>query len=62
MRQPATPLRVSGTARVSMWVASEPWSGSVRPKVMRRVPSSVPEMNSACWAGVPKSRKISTKG
>src|SRR5579859_2651605 len=35
---PGMPLRVACTARVSMWVASEPCSGSVRPKVMRYLP------------------------
>jgi len=25
IRNPGTPLRLSGTARVAMWVASEPW-------------------------------------
>ena len=36
--QPLTSSRVAGTARVSMWVASEPWFGSVRPKAMRYLP------------------------
>ncbi len=35
MRQPATPSRVSGTALVSMCVASEPCAASVRPKLTR---------------------------
>src|SRR5258707_1367131 len=35
---PETPSRVACTARVSMWVASEPCSGSVKPKVMRYFP------------------------
>ena len=35
---PEMPSRVAGTARVSMWVASEPCSGSVRPKVIRYLP------------------------
>src|SRR3546814_8882155 len=34
IRQPSMPSRVSRTARVSMWVASLPWSGSVRPKAV----------------------------
>ena len=41
---PETPLRVVGTARVSMWVASEPCSGSVRPKVMRISPVIEPSI------------------
>ena len=39
MTQPATPSRVSRTARVSMKVASEPWLGSVRPKGQRILPA-----------------------
>lgn len=33
-------------ACVNMWVASEPWLGSVRPKAKERVPFSRPWMNS----------------
>ena len=62
MRQPAWPLRVSRTAVVSMWVASEPCSGSVRPKVMRIFRASEPRMNFSFCAGVPKSRSITISG
>ncbi|MNJ24617.1 hypothetical protein D3C77_190410 [compost metagenome] len=61
-RQPGWPSRVWGSARVSMWVASEPCSGSVRPKQTERVLSSMPAMNSSFWAWEPKSRNISTCG
>jgi hypothetical protein len=36
IRQPLWPWCSSRTARVSMKVASEPWLGSVRPKVGRK--------------------------
>ncbi|MNT03677.1 hypothetical protein D3C72_1382240 [compost metagenome] len=62
MRKPARPWRASGTARVAMWVASEPCCGSVRPKVRRTRSSSMPWMSSSHCAGVPKSRMASTKG
>src|SRR5258707_1233898 len=44
MTHPETPSRVACTARVSMWVASEPCSGSVRPKVMRYFPVIEPSI------------------
>jgi hypothetical protein len=50
--QPLTLSRVAGTARVSMWVASEPCSGSVRPKVMRYFPVIEPSII-AFWSSVP---------
>ena len=37
-------VAVSRTARVSMWVASEPCSGSVRPKAMRILPVIEPSI------------------
>ena len=48
MSQPLTLSRVAGTARVSMWVASEPCSGSVRPKVMRYLPVIEPSIIAFC--------------
>ena len=62
MRQPDTPLRVSRTAFVSMCVASEPWLGSVRPKVTRSLKSSVPLMYFSLCAADPKSRSITMNG
>ena len=50
--QPLTPSRVACTARVSMWVASEPCSGSVRPKVMRYLPVIEPSII-AFWSSRP---------
>src|ERR1700736_312145 len=41
---PLTPSRVAGAARVSICVASEPCSGSVRPKVMRYFPVIEPSI------------------
>ena len=52
MIQPLTLSRVAGTARVSMCVASEPCSGSVRPKVMRYFPVIEPSII-AFWSSVP---------
>ena len=49
---PAMPSRVACTARVSMWVASEPCSGSVRPKVMRYLPDIEPSII-AFWSSRP---------
>ena len=46
--QPLTPSRVACTARVSIWVASEPCSGSVRPKVMRYLPVIEPSIIAFC--------------
>src|SRR5436190_1459732 len=45
---PLTPSRVACTARVSIWVASEPCSGSVRPKVMRYFPDIEPSIIAFC--------------
>ena len=62
IRQPATPSRLSRTARVSMWVASEPCCGSVSPKVTRILRASDPRMNFSFCSWVPKSRSITMKG
>ena len=63
IRQPSTPSRASRTARVSMCVASLPWSGSVRPKAVRRLPSKPPRMNSCfCASLIANCSNISTKG
>ena len=62
IRQPATPSRISGTARVSIQVASLPWSGSVSPNATRRSPANPPRMNSCFCASVPNSSNIATNG
>ena len=51
MRQPSMPFLASRTALVSMCVASEPWFGSVRPKVMRVSKFSWPVMKMSFCAG-----------
>ena len=48
MIQPLTLSRVAGTALVSICVASEPWSGSVRPNVMRYFPVIEPSIIAFC--------------
>ena len=48
MSQPLTLSRVAGTALVSICVASEPCSGSVRPKVMRYFPVIEPSIIAFC--------------
>ena len=43
----------SRSAWVSMWVASEPWLGSVMPKAKPLVPCSMPSIHSSFCASVP---------
>ena len=52
----------SRSARVSIQVASEPWLGSVRPKAMPALPSSILGIHSSCWASEPYFSIISTVG
>ena len=55
-------VRVSRTARVSMWVASEPCSGSVRPKVMRMLPVRQPSIIAFCSSAGRKRSNIGDRG
>ena len=52
----------SRTAAVSSQVASEPWSGSVRPKPIFTAPVIMPSMNCSFWEGVPKRCIMITVG